>query len=71
MDTNKTVRIVYTNYKGVTGTRHVIPVEILFGHNEWHTEDQWLMRAFDIEKNAERTFALKDIKSWCADASDK
>ncbi len=64
MEQNKTVTIVYTNYKGVTGTRRIVPIEIIFGHNEWHTEDQWLMRALDIEKNAERTFALKDIKSW-------
>ncbi len=64
MENNKTVTIVYTNYKGVTGTRRIVPIEILFGHNEWHTEDQWLMRALDIEKNAQRTFALKDIKSW-------
>lgn len=64
MEQNKTVTIVYTNYKGVTGTRRIVPIEINFGHNEWHTEDQWLMRALDIDKNAERTFALKDIKSW-------
>jgi len=63
MEQNKTVTIVYTNYKGVTGTRRIVPIEILFGHNEWHTEDQWLMRALDLEKNAERTFALKDIKA--------
>jgi len=67
MEQNKTVTIVYTNYKGVTGTRRIVPIEILFGHNEWHTEDQWLMRALDLEKNAERTFALKDIKSWKAE----
>lgn len=67
MNCEKTVKIVYTNYKGVTATRHIVPVEILFGHNEWHTQDQWLMRALDIEKNAERTFALKDISSWEAE----
>lgn len=67
MEQNKTVTIVYTNYKGVTGTRRIVPIEIIFGHNEWHTEDQWLMRALDLEKNAERTFALKDIKSWEAE----
>ena len=67
MEQSKTVTIVYTNYKGVTGTRRIVPIEILFGHNEWHTEDQWLMRALDLEKNAERTFALKDIKSWKAE----
>ena len=67
MEQKKAVTIVYTNYKGVTGTRRIVPIEIIFGHNEWHTEDQWLMRALDLEKNAERTFALKDIKSWAAE----
>ena len=67
MNCEKTVKIVYTNYKGVTATRYIVPIEILFGHNEWHTQDQWLMRALDVEKNAERTFALKDISSWEAE----
>ena len=67
MNTEKQVTIVYTNYKGVTGTRKIVPIEILFGHTDWHKEDQWLLRAFDIQKNAERTFAVKDIKSWNAD----
>lgn len=64
MSCEKTVKIVYTNYKGVTAVRNIVPIEIFFGHNEWHTCDQWLMRALDVEKNAERTFALKDISSW-------
>ena len=64
MDKNQAVTIVYTNYKGVTGIRHIIPISITFGHNEWHKEDQWLLIAFDLDKEAERTFAMKDIKSW-------
>lgn len=71
MNCEKAVSIIYTNYKGVTGTRRIVPIEILFGHNEWHTQDQWLMRALDLEKNAERTFALKDIQSWCADTPNE
>ena len=67
MNCEKAVKIVYTNYKGVTAARYIVPIEILFGHNEWHTQDQWLMIALDIEKNAERTFALKDISSWEAE----
>ncbi len=66
MNSEKQVSIVYTNYKGVTGERKIIPIEILFGHTDWHKEDQWLLRAFDVQKNAERTFAIKDIKSWNA-----
>ena len=64
MELNKVVTIVYTNYKGNTGVRQIIPKEISFGHNEWHKEDQWLMTAYDLQKEADRTFALKDIKAW-------
>lgn len=64
MEAEKVVTIVYTNYNGNTGVRQVIPKEIFFGHNEWHKEDQWLMSAYDLQKEAERTFALKDVKAW-------
>ena len=58
------VNIVYTNYRGETSIRKIIPKKIWFGKTDWHPEDQWLMDAIDLEKNAERSFALKDIKSW-------
>ncbi len=64
MDSEKIVTIVYTNYKGITATREILPIEMLFGHTDWHKEDQWLLRAIDIGKQAERTFAIKDIKAW-------
>ena len=58
------VTIVYTNYRGERGVRHVQPLRIEFGSNEWHPEPQWFMVAWDLEKGAERTFALRDIESW-------
>ena len=61
---SKVVRVVYTNWKGETSIRHIIPIEILFGSNEWHAEEQWLLVAFDLDKEMERTFALKDIHTW-------
>ncbi len=64
MENKKIVEIVYTNWKGVTATRHIIPKDIFFGSTEWHTEVQWLLNAFDVDKQADRAFALKDIKSW-------
>lgn len=66
-DISKHVTIVYTNYKGITSVRDILPIKILFGSNEWHKEDQWLMEAVDIEKNAPRTFAMKDIRTWFCD----
>lgn len=64
MEDKKIVEIVYTNWKGVTATRHIIPKDIFFGSTEWHKEEQWLLNAFDVDKQAARAFALKDIQSW-------
>ncbi|MEW6621009.1 MAG: hypothetical protein AB1422_17040 [bacterium] len=64
MDTEKIVSILYTNYRGETAIRKIIPNKIWFGKTDWHPENQWLLDAFDIDKNAERSFALKNIKSW-------
>jgi hypothetical protein len=63
-DTKKAVFILYTNYRGETAPRRIIPKSIRFAASEWHPEEQWLMDAFDIDKNAERSFALKDILKW-------
>ncbi|MFH1591930.1 MAG: WYL domain-containing protein [Candidatus Woesearchaeota archaeon] len=60
----KEVKIVYTNWRGETGIRRIIPKEIIFTSNEWHKEKQWCLVAYDPDKKADRTFALKDIKSW-------
>jgi len=58
------VKIVYTNYRGETAERLIRPISISFGSSPWHPEPQWLMKAVDLEKNAERSFAIKDIHSW-------
>lgn len=54
----------YTNFRGDKSVRLVQPLWILFGVNEWHTEPQWLMVGYDVNKEAERTFAMKDIANW-------
>jgi len=60
----KAVVVAYTNYKGTTAVRSIIPKTIYFGSNEWHKEPQWLLTAFDLDKNADRHFAMADIHSW-------
>ena len=64
MQLNKTVKILYTNWKGTTKVRTIIPKELIFTSNEWHKEEQWCLVAYDVDKEANRTFACKDIKSW-------
>ena len=60
----KSVKILYTNWRGEKSWRTIVPESIYFGSTDWHPEQQWLLRALDIEKNASRDFAMKDIASW-------
>lgn len=60
----KMVRILYTNWKGVTSYRNIIPESIEYKSTEWHPEEQWILNAIDVDKNAMRGFSLKDIKEW-------
>ncbi len=64
MDEKKVVKILYTNYRGETAMRRIIPKEVVFLATEWHPEEQWCLIAHDLDKDAERTFACKDIKQW-------
>lgn len=52
---------IYTNHRGETGQRKVIPMSVRFGSTEWHPKPQWLLRTWDLDKNAEREFAMGDI----------
>jgi predicted DNA-binding transcriptional regulator YafY len=63
-DEQTAVRFTYRNYRGEVGERHVIPRGIFFGATEYHPEPQWLLSAFDVDKGAPRTFAVRDIKNW-------
>lgn len=58
------VRIVYTNHAGLTSIRKILPLDIRFGACDYHPGEQWLMEAYDIDKEATRTFAMKDIIKW-------
>lgn len=59
--TQEPVALTYTNWRGETSVRSIIPRGVWFGSTEWHPEPQWLLRAWDTEKDAERDFALKDF----------
>ena len=60
------VDILYTNYRGETATRRIVPNEqgLRFGKNHWHTDQQWLLTAWDVDKQAYREFALSEIEKW-------
>ena len=64
LDKDTVVRILYTNYRGETAIRQIVPQRVWYGSTEWHPETQWLLDAVDLEKNAVRAFALKDVRAW-------
>lgn len=58
------VKITYTNWKGETGDRTIKPIALWSGSTEYHPEEQWLLHAWDYEKQDFRQFAMKHIKNW-------
>lgn len=55
------IKIWYTNWRGETSIRTITPLKIRYGTSEWHKEKQWLIIAFDHDKQEEREFAMKDF----------
>ncbi|MGQ0841724.1 DUF1653 domain-containing protein [Actinokineospora sp.] len=55
----------YMNHRGERGNRMVRPVRVWRGRTDWHPEDdQWLLEAFDRDRQAVRNFAVRDIHNW-------
>lgn len=55
-------RFRYKNYKGETENRNVVPLCLRYGRTEHYPTDQWLVEAYDIDRNAPRTLALSGIE---------
>jgi len=66
-----TVRIDYTNWRGERAERFIHPQRVFFGVTKFHTTPQWFLVALDVEKGADRSFAMKDIHSWTPVTSEK
>jgi 8-oxo-dGTP diphosphatase len=60
---NEIIQFLYTNHRGETAVRRVIPIEVIFTSTKWHPKKQWLLRAYDLDRQAERRFALQKIQS--------
>lgn len=59
------VRILYTNYKGETSWRRIVPYKgMRFEATEYHTVPQWILHTVDIDKRDYRSFAMQDIYFW-------
>jgi len=55
------LKFSYKNWRGEVSQRTVRPISIRFGATIRHGTEQWLMLAFDQEKQAHREFAMTDM----------
>ena len=52
----------YTNWRGETARRVIRPIHMWWGKTEWHPDEQWMLTAWDCEKDAVRDFAWQDMR---------
>lgn len=52
------ISLRYTNWRGDTAQRVIVPKRVWFGKTEHHPDPQWLLDCWDVDRNAERTYAL-------------
>jgi predicted DNA-binding transcriptional regulator YafY len=64
IDPRHAVAIRYTNHRGETAWRIIIPHRLRFGSSPWHVGEQWFLEALDVAKGEDRSFALADIHEW-------
>ena len=67
----KPIRILYTNWRGETSVRRIVPWNsaggnkaMWFGTTDWHPGPQWFVSAYDLDKEDFRDFAQADILAW-------
>ncbi|MGL4352747.1 MAG: hypothetical protein ACRCTP_02180 [Aeromonas popoffii] len=58
---NQAMKVIYTNWKGKTRERTIIPTAVFFGETPYHPETQWLVEAVDTEDHEVKMFAMKDM----------
>ncbi|MEJ1517722.1 hypothetical protein R3O67_31580 [Bacillus cereus] len=63
LEKNDVIEFDYINWKGEKGKRKALVRSVVWGSNEWHKEQQFLLRAIDMEKNDVRYFSLKDMEN--------
>lgn len=55
------MRFIYQNHRNEVAIREVTPIRVEFRRSEWHEGQQWILVAYDHDRNGERDFAMIDI----------
>lgn len=60
----KVAHIDYTNHRGERGIRRVLPISFGWGANEFHSKPGWLLHCWDLDRQAYRTFSIRNVHAW-------
>ena len=58
------IKVRYTNYRGETAVRTIVPIRFYFGSTEYHSHEQWLVELWDVDRGALRVYAFAEITAW-------
>lgn len=56
--------IVYKNHREEVTTLRIRPDALFFGTSAHHPEPQWLLKAFNLERQVMRTYSMARILKW-------
>jgi hypothetical protein len=59
----------YVNYRGEFANRRVDPKGLVYGKSPYHDSVGWLLEGRDLDKQADRTFMLKDVVTPFSDGA--
>lgn len=59
----ETISFDYINYRGEDSARNARVTNVYIGSTEYHTGEQWLVDAIDLDKDEWRVFAAKDMRN--------
>lgn len=55
------ISFIYTNHRGHTRQRTVVPIQIRYASTPEHPTPVWLLDAYCLDKNARRSFVLAKL----------
>lgn len=64
-DSSQSILVIYKNHRGETSRRKIFPLSKMeWRSTEHHPEAQYIMDVYDYDKQALRSYAVKDILAW-------
>lgn len=53
----------YKNHRGEEATRTARVIKVCWGETPYHSGEQWIFTGYDFDRQANRDFAMKDMRN--------